>query len=695
VRRWCMVVSLSAIVPTAAVLLSIAPGVTRAAADTAPAAAVTPSTTGCPAAQGGYTLTSQKLTVKDGPGNLVAKQIDTDLYVPAVATAATPQPVVIYANGFGGSKDDSSGCAIGHWLAQHGYVVLAYSSSGFGQSGGCIELDSPQWDVQDVKGLIDWLGTLPFVERDSIGPVVGMTGGSYGGAIQELSAEFDGRIRAITPFRTWNTLNYSLTPQHLGDGAALYSPNQPNGVVKSLWTSLFFASGNTQFLMSNGQCVTVDPVTHATCPGFEPALCMDYFQSVAAGEATRHTVQTLVNSSPLTYLTPGPGPSGLTHLGLRVPTLLAQGQSDTLFNLNEAVASYRFLRAAGVPARLIWHEGGHGYTDQPGEGDLFGNDQSSPDAKYLPRQILAWFDRWLRNDPSVPSGPPFTYFEDWVSYAYTGDPSTVPYASASDFPFETTATFELSGSSELAAPGQASTAGSATIAVPPLPPNGSCAAIPQSRQQATCSFSEFSNFQQPGSSLPGGAPNPWPGTPPSDPPGTVAAFTSTPFSSDVVSVGIPTAHLHLADANQANPGIVLYAKVYDVAPDGTATQIHRLIAPFRVPAGTVDVFLDGFAHRFAAGHAVRLELSATDASSLNNPFVDRVTITTGGSDPSTYTMPVNAVSALVPPQVTGSGRSGAGGLPNTTAPSPSPVLAAAGFTILLAVVGRRRRGRTE
>jgi predicted acyl esterase len=690
VRRAATIGPVLAILLAAGSAMAPAPTV-RAAGSTA---VLTPSTTGCPAASGGYTLTAQKVTVHDGPGNLVAKQIDTDLYVPTGATAATPQPAVIYANGFGGSKDDSSGCAIGRWLAQHNYVVLAYSSSGFGHSGGCIELDAPQWDVQDVKQLVDYLATLPVVRSDASGPIVGMTGGSYGGAIQELSAEFDGRIRAITPFRTWNTLNYSLSPQHLGDGSTLYSSSAPAGVVKALWTTLFFASGNTQFLMSNGQCITADPVSHATCAGFEPSLCTDYFQSAAAGEVTPDTVQVLANSSPLTWLTPGAGPSGLTHIGLKVPTLLAQGESDTLFNLDEAAATYRFLRDHGVPTRMIWHAGGHGYDDQAGEGDIFGNDQSSPDAKYLPRQILAWFDRYLRGDTTVSTGPQFSYFQDWMPYSYAGDPSVVPYASAADFPFEPTATFALSGSSDLAAPGAAPVAGSATIVAPPLPPNGACAAVPQAPQQATCSFTEFPNFQQTGSTLPGGAPSPWPGTPPSDPPGTAVTFTSPPFSSDVVSVGIPTAHLHLGNANPANTGIVLYAKVYDVAADGSATLLRRLIAPFRAGTGSIDVFLDGIAHRFAAGHAVRLELAATDATSFNDPLADVITVTTGGADPSRFTLPVSSAAGVAPQSTTAASAAShaqAGTLPNTAAPGAASGVAAGLIGLALAGWGRRRR----
>ena len=106
-----------------------------------------------------------------------------------------------------------------------------------------------------------------------------------------------------------------------------------------------------------------------------------------------------------------------------------------------------------------------------------------------------------------------------------------------------------------------------------------------------------------------------------------------------MSVGVPSARLKLSHVNKQD--VVLFGKVYDVAPDGTATLIHRLIAPFRVPTERlgpwVDVKLLGFAHRFAAGHRIRVSFAATDATSANNPVPDVITITTGTG--SFFTLP--------------------------------------------------------
>jgi ABC-2 type transport system ATP-binding protein len=597
-----------------------------------------------------FTKTSQFVTVMDGPTNTNAVQIDTDLYVPTAASSTNPQPVVIYANGFGGAKDDASGTAIGNWLASHCYIVLAYSSSGFGKSGGCIQLDSPQYDVKDVKALIDWLALRTDVLKDTNGPIIGMAGGSYGGGIQLMSAEFDARIRAITPFRTWNTLNYALSPQHLGNGSLLYDATQPPGVAKYDWTTLFFLSGSTGM----NQCPPVNPpvmVGTVPCAGFPASVCNSYGDTAANGFPSATTQALLANSSPLSYLTAGPDPTGASgRIGLKIPTLLGQGQSDTLFNINEAVATYRFLRNQGTPTRLVWHQGGHGYTDQPGEGDLFDSDQADPDQKYLPQQMLLWFERYLRGITTVDTGAQFSYFQDWVPYTYTNDPAVLPFASAPDFPVGSTQSYFLSAASDLVPTSGTPTAGTVTIV---NPPNSGIAAAPLTGYpQPGVSFTECSNFQQPGSTLPGGIPNLCPPLQPSDPTGTFAAFTTPPLCSDAASVGIPTAHLHLSNVNAANTGLMLFGKVYDVAPGGSTQLVHRLIAPFRAPngGGTVDVYLDGIAHLFPVGHSIRFELAATDSTSINNKLADTITITTGGADPSTFTLPLAPLSCAVVPE---------------------------------------------
>lgn len=651
--------------------------------------------------------TAGTLAVTNGPLNTDHATIDYDIYKPDVATAANPQPAVIYFNGFGGSKNDSSGVAMGKYLASHGYVVMTFSGEGFGSSTGKIELDSPEFDVKNAKALISLLGDAnhTYVYKDAAGdPRVGLTGGSYGGAIQIMTAEFDPRVDAITPFRTWNTLEYSLAPNNL---ASNYLPQSLPccGVAKYEWTSLFFASGLTQPLSGHGDSIQgtfLDP-NNAACPGFDNRLCPIYVQSAVQGSAAAAKA-ILDNSSPATYFAPGGHSFDVNQVstGLNVPTLIGQGESDTLFNLNDAIANYQAIKARGVPVSMVWHSNGHGYDDQPGEGDVFGNDQSSPGSKYLPQRILAWFDRYLRLNTGVGTGPEFAYYRDWVPYNANGSAAPA-YASAASYPVESSLTFALSGTADLVGPGSVVAAGSNVLVSPAKGTPGA--------------YSETSNFQCATCTLPAAnIPSPFSNIQPADIPGQFAAFTSKPFERDVVSVGVPTAHLHLAGVT--NGDVILFGKVFDVDGAGNATLIHRLIAPVRVfdTSQPVDMSLLGFAHLFPKGHSVRFEVATTDLTSTSDhPLPDFITLTQSpaatassrldrvlgalfptaraATDPSTFSLPIDGAGASVVPPSNLPTSASSGGLPNTAAAAPGPAILVAllGLGTLLVLRLRRRR----
>jgi ABC-2 type transport system ATP-binding protein len=571
-----------------------------------------------------FATTDALVSVLDGPDDKHVTTIDTRLYVPDNATPRTPQPAVLMTHGFGLTKASPEVTSMATFLARHGYVVLTYTAQGFGGSSGCVSLQSRTYDVKDARQLITKvLQTKPYVKRDRKGAVVGTVGGSYGGGIQLNLAEADQRVRAIVPYRTWNSLQYSLDPNNWvvpGDPTGFSHDLAPQGVFKKNWTTLFFGSGMGQPVgglpptgEQNGSCpeeklASPTEAPGVACTGFRLALCETFAKLSATGDADT-TDKALVADS-----------SGSTQISrLRVPTLLVQGQSDTIFNLNDAVATYTQLRRQRTPVQMIWNSGGHGgYTSAPGECEVFdgsfgGVAPTVLDDCYLPLRTLAFLDRWLRGKPD--RSPGFSWYRDWAPQQGKG--ATTRYDGASAFPLPGALTFTLSGSSDLVPNG--ATTGSATIV---NPPGGVPSAV-----------TEISNFTGPNAS-PSFAQ-----LPTSEVPGQHADFTSAPFTTDVDSVGVPSARLVLS--HTAPTDLVLFGKVYDVAPDGTATLIHRLIAPYRIPGAAlgkpVDVKLLGFAHRFAKGHRVRLTLATTDTTSFNNPVPDVVTITTGPG--STFTLP--------------------------------------------------------
>lgn len=580
-----------------------------------------------------YKTSDALIAVMDGPDGQHAATIDTRLYLPANATPTTPQPAILMTNGFGLDKLAGEIVSMADYLARQGYIVLTYSGQGFGGSSGCIRLDSFDYDVKDSMQLIDKMLVDPafkvggvsvasVVARDAKGPLIGLIGGSYGGGIVLNMAASDPRVRAAIPGRTWNSLQYALNPNNLitaGDATGFAHQRVQQGVFKFEWTSLFFASGNAGAAQGQGGCpeekaMSGEPtmVAGAACLGFPTAVCQTYATLTATGDAD-DAIRTLVANS-----------SAETKIDrITAPTMLVQGQSDTLFNPNDAVASYVKLKARGVPVAMIWNSGGHGgYNSLPGECEVYGSGTTGLDQCYLTQRALAWFNRYLRGDASVQTGPGFAYYRDWTTYDGSGSAHS-QYGQAAEFPVQTMQTFYLSGSADLVTDKTKAVAGSAMV----LNPAGG----------TPSSYTETSNFTGPASS-PGAVP-----AAPSDPTGQVAHFTSAPFTRDVVSVGIPRARLNISNRNTRD--LVFFGKVWDVDAAGNATLIKRLIAPVRVPAADagkpVEFNLVGFAHRFEKGHRVRFSVASTDLTSYNAKVADLLTITTGGADPASFSLPVD------------------------------------------------------
>ena len=583
------------------------------------------------AAGPGFTATDHDITVTDGPADDQTVVIDATLFVPDGVNAAAPAPVVINAHGFNGSKATNDN-GMNELLAQAGYVVLAYSSRGFGETTGKVGLDSVDYDVKDVRQLIDWLAARPEVLLDAANdPRLGMVGPSYGGGIQLQTAGVDDRIDVIVPFITWHSLVSSLSPNYLHTDMALQE-GRPIGVFKEQWTSLFFASGNGQVLTSpQGSGVPVP------CPNFVDPLCQVYTQSVLEGRATPETIDILKTASPATAPRMG---------NIDIPTLLVQGQADTLFTVNEAAANFAALRANGAPLKMIWHDGGHGYSYAQGE------------LEFLQQRVLDWFDRHLAGKQSVRTGPVFEYYRRWAD-----GPAAARYGSATTFPIGHPASLFLSADETLQPTRSKARAGAVTFTSTP----------------ATMSYSETSNFQntQPFSDIPA-----------TDPPGTAATFTTPPLAKSATVVGIPTLRFELDSAiGEAQ----LFAKLYDVAPDGSQTLVRRLVAPIRATDldGVLEAQLVGIAHRFAEGHRVRLAVASTDAAYANLRTPTSYTLTIKPGTARLQLPLVGATQVHVTAEDGGAGDSGGGG-PTLPATGGGGALLS-GLVLLAGAAAVRRR----
>ncbi len=88
--------------------------------------------------------------------------------------------------------------------------------------------------------------------------------------------------------------------------------------------------------------------------------------------------------------------------------------------------------------------------------------------------------------------------------------------------------------------------------------------------------------------------------------------------------------------------LVLFAKIYDIAPDGSKVLKNRLIAPMRVPDTNklVTLRLPGIVHRFATGHRIQVAIAASDAAYAGNTLPQPVAVMTGPDSGSTLGLPV-------------------------------------------------------
>ncbi len=267
----------------------------------------------------------------------------------------------------GASSDLFGSTGVGPFR-QAGYNVLTWDPRGFGESGGTVQVDSPQYEGRDVQALIDYVARQPEAQLDGTGdPRLGMSGASYGGGIQLVTAAIDSRVDAIAPDIAWHSLVTSL-----------YKAQSP----KAGWGSALFALG-----VQGG---TIPGIPAGETGTLDPHITSAYTSGLAYGHFPEEDLQWFASR----------GPGALVDR-IRIPTLLIQGTADTLFTLDEATTNYKILRANNVPTKMIWFCGGHGACLTDGGPAL-----------WVEQQTVRWFERYLKNDTSVATGPRFEWIAD-------------------------------------------------------------------------------------------------------------------------------------------------------------------------------------------------------------------------------------------------------------------------------------------
>ncbi|MEU2787646.1 alpha/beta fold hydrolase [Streptomyces sp. NPDC007100] len=567
-------------------------------------------------------------------------RVDTSFFT---AGGTGPRPAVLLGHGFGGSKDAMREQA--ERLARDGYAVLTWSARGFGESTGKIGLNDPQREVADVRRLIDWLAKRPEVRLDGAGdPRVGVAGGSYGGAVALLAAGYDKRVDAIAP---------QITYWNLAD--ALF----PNGVFKKLWAGMFFSTGSAGAAGADsrvggndgdstrdndggsgagpgaggsgksapgGESAAREAAGSAArdaadgCGRFERQLCEMYERIAVSGKPDDAARELLEERSP----------SAVADR-IKVPTLIMQGRTDSLFTLGQADQMQRAIRKNGAPVSVDWLAGGHDGGDR--------------ETGRLLDRTKAWFDRYLKNDANADTGPAFRVSRGGAVDSTNGA-ARLRGASGDSYPGldNDPRPVRLTGREQRFS----NPAGASPPSISTVPGVG-----------ALNSLSSVGA----GLSL--------------DSPGQFARFDSPPLGDPLRVTGAPTARVRLRSTSGE---AVVFAKVYDIGPNGSSRPVlpAGLAEPYRVTGAgdgkSVTLRMPAIDHEFAAGHRLRLVLSSTDLA-----YASPV-------EPAMYTASLEGGGVLSVPTAPAV-KSAAAPLPAWTWALPA---AGAVIAVLLLLVGRRR-----
>jgi ABC-2 type transport system ATP-binding protein len=510
----------------------------------------------------------------DDAGNAVA--LDGGVNYPEGGCAHRSCPGVIINHGFTGKWQDSGRTA--RELAAAGYVVLRYSSRGFGATPGEVDLMGPK-ERQDLLDAVDWL-------NDPQNPVVGgmvkhnrigQFGGSYGGAhAWSLATSGHPAVRTVVPAATWTDIYDALLPY---DVALLAYANG------------FYATG-------------FEPT--AKLIGGELSTTNNY-------SANMHRWVAQMNSGlGLDLLDADLESRAVDLAAVKVPVFLVQGLNDGLFSANQAIDAYQALAARGVPARL--YLGGIGHP--PSDGSL-----DSPEATHVGHEVLAWFDHYLKGvDNGIDEQPPIEisrsdYFDnEWDGETRVAD--AYPFGPA--LPLQLCTTGPTGGT--LSAQG-------CPDALPAVVVNG-YAGRGWDQDAATGGYAD---------DLKDGFADAFGQTPPDLHDAPPALTYETPVLEEALDLaGVPVLDLQVASAAVLPAGVrgataafQLDPKLYDVAPDGTAKLLTRgvyaepLGAGHATPQHGARFEAFGFSTVVPAGHTLRLTLSTEDAPYLKptaNPF---------------------------------------------------------------------------
>jgi len=257
-----------------------------------------------------------------------------------------------------------------------GYNVITWDPRGEFASGGQLQIDNPFYEGRDVSSIISWLSSAANPARNQVmtaldgDPLIGMTGGSYGGGIQLTTV--DPRIDAIVPEIAWYSLLSSLYPN---------DSQFKTGFGTILGAALAFTGARVN-----------------------PAIYQGILTGILFGWLSEDSQAVLASV----------GPTALLNQE-RAPTLMFQGIDDTLFPLSQSVAVGETITANpwDTPFKLVWFCGGHGTCD-------IANPPVEQDARGL-IDNLKWLDQYVAGTGTPADDIPTFQWYDQDGLYWTAD----------------------------------------------------------------------------------------------------------------------------------------------------------------------------------------------------------------------------------------------------------------------------------
>lgn len=366
--------------------------------------------------------------------------------------------------------------------------------------------------------------------------------------------------------------------------ASLNHALNPNGCYKLSWATGIFTAA---YKASGSRTDDVTAVTWGL------ALTTDT-EDVGA-PVGRSANEQMLEHSPLNYVG--------ELIRRQVPVFWAQSWEDQLFPGDHPEMILSQLDAAGVPVHYWFSSGGHA------AGPDFLPDQQAKEAA-----ILAWFDVHLRGVGTVPANE--------VDYA-----ERIPESDG--WIHRTAAAWPVSEATpRVFHPQLDGTLASA----PDANPTGEVGAVVNDLANVNVRNDDILN--EIANNVPPGLGMAFQSVPETGTPADTRAYASAELTDPLEFVGAPAIDLDMTSTSARQ--FQVSARLYDLAPDGSATMVGR--SCISLPGGTTSATLPLWpnAHVFAPGHRIHLAISAVDFPTFEPDKEPQTTILHAGT---TLTLP--------------------------------------------------------